>query len=782
MSIAASPPPARRNLGAALPWLLTSLLLALVPLAAELPAWVPLGFVGCAAWRQLIESRGWNLPGMGWRLGLFVAALGGVVGLGGRSSLDDPATLTALLVALISLKLLELRTARDFVLVALLGYFLVLSSFFYSQTLGQLLLAICAVVANTVALVRCHTTVAAAAATAATGSLPKDGAPFRSSQGTNAPPSRLWPATRLALALIAQALPLTALCFFLFPRLDSGWLRSLSRAHRVTTGMSEELEPGSVARLETSDLIAFRARLPNIAGELPPQALYWRGFAMGRGEGLHWRRSDFESRHGGAAVRTMRPPSSQPATAASGQTVVQQQITLVDTHGHDWLFALDRPTKATSGGYLQAVTGDLRSPRLVRSTVVYTVESQAAATAATAAPPASLAPEARATYLALPASAPLSPAVRALAESWRKDNNGGADDGREIASRGLRFFRDGGFAYSQSPGAYPARPGGSALDEFLFEKRRGFCEHYAAAFATLMRAAGLPARVVVGYQGGQWNPLGGHYTVRQSDAHAWTEVWLEGRGWTRFDPTAVVAPERVDFGAGSYAALQEARGGREGSRDEDAEFLARLREPTGWRWAARQAQLAWDTVEGQWDVWVVDYNESRQQEVFQRLGINSLGQRVSRQLRLAAGANGAGGDFAGGLGREWVAILGGGAVFGSVGVAVVLLVLTLRGLRWWRARRAEEPAVRLYQQFCARAMRAALDKEKDSPNSGLSLTPRAPAEGPLDFAARASRTLPGRAPEIANITGLYTALRYGSAASQTAPTIAQLRAAVRRFR
>ncbi len=296
-----------------------------------------------------------------------------------------------------------------------------------------------------------------------------------------------------------------------------------------------------------------------------------------------------------------------------------------------------------------------------------------------------------------------------------------------------------------------------------------------------MRAAGLPARVVVGYQGGQWNPLGKHYTVRQSDAHAWTELWLEGRGWTRFDPTAVVAPDRVDFGAQNYAALQARGAGRDA--EENAEFVARLQQPTGWRWAVRQAHHAWDTVEQHWDLWVVDYDASSQKEVFQRLGITSLGQRISQQLRLAS----AGGNNSSFERSEWTALLGGGALFLGLGLTLALGALAVRGVRWWQARREEEPAARLYRQFCARAARAAAKRDNAEARQLDSdpLPPRAAAEGPLDFAARASRALPARAAQIAEITRLYVQARYGRgdpAAAGGSPVVPRLRAAVRRFK
>ena len=751
----------RRNLGAALPWLLTSLILAMVPLAAELPPWVPVGFVACAFFRQVIEARGWRLPALGWRLGLFAAAVGGV--MFDRRDLGDPMTLTALLVALISLKLLELHTARDFVLVALLGYFLLLSGFFYEQSLGRTLFASLSILTNILALARCH----GAGGGSATGRTTNAG---RRPRG-----GRLWPTTRLTLTLFGQTLPLTLLCFVLFPRLEGQFFRSLTLVNRAKTGMSEDLSPGSVEGLEQSEVIAFRARLPE--GELPAKTLYWRAFTLSVCKGLAWSRGNVEGRDNGRGGSSSSSPSAVNNPPA-GVVRIAQQITLVEPHGHKWLFALDRPLAVSAVGFLQHSTGDLSSYRQITSSVIYSVESQPSTAgglsggsnaAAPGAPP-TLPPDLRANYLRLPSR--LGNRARELAKSWRAQQTERGEEERTIAQRGLEFFRDGGFVYSLTPGSYAAEPA-QALDEFLFSKRRGFCEHFAAAFGTLMRAADLPARVVVGYQGGQWNPFSGHYTVREADAHAWTEVWLENRGWVRFDPTGFVAPERVEYGAPAYAALAALGARSDGGSLETEELLGRLRQPTGWRWASQQGRFMWDSLEQQWNLWVVDYDAPSQQQVFDRLGLNALGQKVFQQLHLGGGA-------AASAHREWTAALGGGAIFAVIGAALTLGALAWRARKWWLARRAEDPAVRLYRQFCERLTRLVSKKNPARPAAAATadFPPRAANEGPLDFAARASRALPARAAQIAEITARYVAVRYGSANGRT---LAELRAAVRRF-
>jgi hypothetical protein len=264
-----------------------------------------------------------------------------------------------------------------------------------------------------------------------------------------------------------------------------------------------------------------------------------------------------------------------------------------------------------------------------------------------------------------------------------------------IVARALAQFREQPFFYTLNPPLL----GAAAVDDFLFRTRRGFCEHYASAFVFLMRAAGVPARVVTGYQGGERNPLGNYLIVRGRDAHAWAEVWLEGRGWVRVDPTAAVAPSRVERGVAAALPAGERPGGLGAGA-----WLQPLR-------------LGWDLVNNQWNQWVLGYNQERQRQFLARL--NPF--------------------LAEWQGMVWA--LGGGAV---------ILVLTALALLWPRlARVRRDPASRAYLRFCGRLARRGIA--------------RAAAEAPLDYAGRASRLRPELAEEIQRITRLYLASRYGQA-------------------
>jgi transglutaminase-like putative cysteine protease len=309
-----------------------------------------------------------------------------------------------------------------------------------------------------------------------------------------------------------------------------------------------------------------------------------------------------------------------------------------------------------------------------------------------------------------------SPRSRALVATWLTDN----PSPQQVIQRAMDYLRSRPFAYTLTPPALGAQP----VDEFLFETLEGFCEHYASAFAVLMRAAGLPARVVTGYQGGELNNLGQYYIIRQSDAHAWTEIWLAELGWTRVDPIIAVAPERV--------ALGSTRGSLRGNRVPGNAF-SRL----GW---VRSTMLAWDAINTQWQAWVVGYGPDLQRALLESLGIGGL-PRAER----------------------WVTLL----VLAVSATAGVLLVLSVY-LAWrHRQQHRHDPAARCFAAFCRRLARCRVP-------------PRTPSEAPEAFAARAQRLLPHAAPEIAAIAAVYLRARYEPDTDQAA--LSELRARVANFR
>ncbi len=663
----------------ALPWLLGSLTMIMGAMISLVPPWTLLVFAGCVGWRLRTEWRDGSLPSMPMRTLVFLPVAFLLLKTFGTR--PTAAGMLAFLVALISLKILELRSPRDFTVVALLSYFMVLSAFFFNQSLALSLYLALPVAANIVALIRCH------------------------SGGRR----EVWPALRLSAGMVVQSLPLVVLLFVVFPRVHAEFLRKFTGGTQGQTGMSDHLTPGSFSSLAQSNELAFRAEFAP-GQTITADKLYWRGLVLEICErALSWR----------AEKNELLPQAFQPAARG-----IEQKITLIP-QGERWLFALDRPTgiKGSSNARAQVFeTGVLRSDKPVFNTTIYTAYSDLSPGAAEP-----LEPMERRRYTRLPPD--LSPRALALAQSWKQQ----AHSDEEIVQAAGRFFRTGGFSYTLTPGLLPPD---NPLDYFLFTSKQGFCEHYAAAFSTLLRAAGIPARVVVGYQGGEYNRWGvGHYTIRQSDSHAWSEVFITGRGWQRQDPTGLVAPERVSYGAESYTAFLG-----EGPLTEEMRLdrLNALNTPGSLHWLIHNGLQAWDSVDQQWNALVLGYDQDTQLTVMEKLGVSHLD------------------------------LLGGTAL--TLAVAFSLLGLGVLGMRAIGGSRPPpvDPARRSYERFCARMARSV----------GVQ---RAATEGPLDFSRRAVAAAPIYASEIERITRLYVASRYAVPGASDQAT-ADLRAAVQGFR
>jgi transglutaminase-like putative cysteine protease len=353
------------------------------------------------------------------------------------------------------------------------------------------------------------------------------------------------------------------------------------------------------------------------------------------------------------------------------------------------MFALDRPFGMPPGVIL--ARGDyLWSVQTIRKARRYEVVSSPAAAAK------ELTPAERQEALQLPAS--ISPAVRELAQSWTSQN----PDPRAIVNNALQFFRTQGFHYSLLPGEYRK----DDLEQFLFHRRVGFCEHYAASFATLMRLAGIPARVVVGYLGGEYNDLGGFFLVRQADTHAWCEVWFPGNGWRRVDPTTAVAPGRASLDLNSFLQRGIASGQMEARRSALVTQLARSALFTNVR-------LALETLSYEWDTRLLAFDGDVQGALLDSIGLANRGPFV--------------------------------LIIEILIVAIALLVIYF-GWMQLRTRSRTDRVKALYERFCQRAAR--LGARRD------------PCEGPSDFSRRAAQLLPNESQRIRQISDTYIALRY----------------------
>ncbi len=629
---------------------------AVAPHAAHLSPWVSGLFGALAAMRLAVGKHAGRIQGRLILLGL--TALGVAAVASSSPILIGRDGGVALLVVMLGLKLVEMRTRRDLVVLALLGYFVVITQFLYSRSMG--LAVYCGLVVW--------------ALTALLTASQRAGAAYPRARDLG-----------YAGLILLQAVPVMLVLFLVFPRLQ-GPLWSFGTDDSVALiGLSDRLEPGSISRLATSTAVAMRVEIEGVPP--PPSQRYFRGPVFWSTDGKSW----FGT-----------PESAAQGEIAPGKLAIHQRITLEPT-GQRWLLALDRPRMSPRAGHLTA-DGQILADAPVENELTYEVVSTVGPT------DEPLAGKQRRLALQVPAA--VSARVRALAESWRR----AASRPREVVQRALRYFRTEPFVYTLSP----PRLGDHPIDDFLFKTRRGFCEHFATSFTVLMRLAGVPARVVAGYQGGELNPRGGYLVVRQSDAHAWSEVWLQGEGWVRVDPTAAVAPQRIESPIDSAAS---ARAGAVKFGALGGGVLQSL---------VRQVAWGLDALELHWHYWIVGYSRARQNQMLDILGLGALR-------------------------GQWQAI---GAVLMALAV-IGLTGLVLRG-------RAGEPAdlVRdLYTRFCRKLA-----------NAGLA---RAPCEGPQDFGRRSAALRPDLASEIRAITALYVDLRYGRGGGVQ---LRRLRRCVRGFR
>ncbi|PTA69160.1 DUF58 domain-containing protein [Deinococcus arcticus] len=532
---------------AALRGTLLALALTLAPTALRAPVWlsaVVAALLLHAAWRTRPAAPRPPLPT--WVLGLLAVGGGAALNAVYGTLLGRDAG-TAFLALLLALKVAESRTRRDGQLLVLLGLFTTSTHYFFSQ--GPLTAA--------------HTVLSAALLLAAVPAWRVPGA-GRGRLGLDRA------ALGRATTLLGLAAPLALALFVLFPRPEAP-LWQLPVQGQAVSGLSSEIRAGEFSNLAQSDAVAFRA---DFDGAPPPQqALYWRGPVYEAYDGQTWRQ-----------VRGGRiSPSVEPTGPAQRYTLT------LEPSGTPWLLALDVPTRVPDGAFLstafQAVTF-----RPVTARRRLDLESR----------PARLGRQEDAERLNFNLFLPQaqSPRAAALGRSWQ-----GLAPGARVQA-GLKYLREGGFTYTLSPPTLPAQ---DRIDAFLFSARTGFCEHYASAFAFLMRAAGLSARVVGGYQGGELNPQGDYLIVRQRDAHAWTEVWLPAQGWVRVDPTAAIAPARVQAG------LQTALTRPDATTPLAPSALSRLR-------------LRLDALQNRWNELVVDYDGERQAGLLARAGLGGVGQ------------------------------------------------------------------------------------------------------------------------------------------------------------
>jgi protein-glutamine gamma-glutamyltransferase len=633
------------------------LALALAAHIASLPFWVLVTIAMSGAARLLLARNGRTAPPQGVRL---LVSAGAIALLFVQFHTFNGLTAgTALLALMAGLKLLETDSKRDIYIITLIVYFVSISALLEGDSFWLLayLIAVCWL--TTATLLRL----------------------------TSTRPAPAWGASvRYAGRILIQALPIALALWLLFPRF-AGPLWHMPADGQITgSGLSDSMSPGDIDRLALSDEVAFRVRFASMTP--PPQERYWRGPVMHDFDGRTWRRS-----------------LSIPFTAApllNHGTAYRYTVSL-EANQHNWIFALDWPVRWNLPGGI--LTGDYtlvqREPVSRPIDVAITSYSQVSWIE-----PLSAAERRRDTRLA----PKRNPRSIELAQSMRGAYPNDMDYVRAV----LSMFTQQAFYYTLTP----PRLHDDTVDEFLFDTKRGFCEHYASSFAVLMRAAGIPTHVVTGYQGGTFNRFAGYWILRQSDAHAWNEVWIDGRGWLRVDPTSAIAPERVEHGLIDAASADD---------------------PLGSRWQRRtpwfaDARLRLDALRQLWRERILLYNGDSQQKLLELLHIPEPdGQKLALLLALA---------------------------------------LTL-GLFWltWQVRRElnfapTQQTLRAYLRLCDKLAAVGI--------------PRLPHEGPEAFAARVAQHRPDLAAPIGALCRHYSTLRYGAPPAYI--TAQQFDRAVRAFR
>ncbi len=535
------------SLLSSLPWTLTALAVAALPHVPYLPIWITAASIGCALWRIVIEKRRMPVPPAWFRGGLALGGFATVFTTYGTISGVGPGT--ALLAIMASLKLLEARKRRDQFVLLFIAIFLNMSALLREQYVWSLPYLLLSLVVTMAAWLRM--------------SAPA-GQPARQTM-------------RVAARFVGYALPLAVAMWVFFPRIATPfWSVPIDTSSGVT-GLSDTMSPGDITSLSQSDRVAFRVRFD---AELPaPRDRYWRALVLHRFNGRTWSGSSpvpdnqFRER-----TEFLGDPLDYEITLEPTRT---QRLMSLDVP-ESW--DLERTHVSRTNTLWHELPVDQRSVYRVRSYAQYRLDTE-------------LSDFGKSWYLGLPDGR--NPKARALARSMRSD----AQSDRDYARQVLEMFRLEPYHYTLQPPALGANP----VDAFLFNTRRGFCEHYASAFAVLMRAAGIPARVVLGYQGGEINPLGDYLIVRQADAHAWTEVWLDGSGWERIDPTAAVAPERIESGM-SGAAL------------DGAGAVWGLNTPSR---LAYRLGMAWDALNASWNELVLAYGPENQKRFMKWLGFEN---------------------------------------------------------------------------------------------------------------------------------------------------------------
>jgi protein-glutamine gamma-glutamyltransferase len=629
------------------------LVLSTLPHSQRIPYWIMALFLMLCSWKLYspsqtnLEKKNFSLI----RIFLFILMMAGFAGVYFHfGTIIGRNAGVSLLVLLAGFKVIEINHQRDFYVSCFLGYFLVVTNFLYVQTIGTAIYMACTVLVMTLSLVS-----------------------FNDSQRNLSARA----SGKIAAALLLQSIPVMLVLFLLFPRISGPLWGMPDDAHSGLTGIDDEMSPGSISQLIQSNKVAFRVDFKNTQPEA--SQLYWRGPVLLHSDGSTWRRGKSEY-YGAVPLQILSDP-------------VAYTVTL-EAHNQKWLYALEMPDqnpKLESGQNWMTSDFQLLTRNPVRGRIRYDITSY---------------PKYRITeyhegelQTALQLPQRQHGKTRALMHQWQ--NEGLTES--QIIDRALKLFNEDDFYYTLNPPLLE----NDRVDEFLFETKQGFCEHYASAFVVMMRAAGIPARVVLGYQGGEYNPVGDYFVVHQRNAHAWTEVWRQKQGWSRIDPTAAVSPLRIIEGIESALPNDVL----------DVPLVFSQNSLTRELW--QHLSYRWDAVNNQWNQWVISYGPKRQKEFLGQFGLQDINWSSMIFLIIAF-------------------------------VILILIYITFILLKFTPEKR--DPVKSIYDKFCRKLSRCGIHRDI--------------SEGPVDFARRASLKRNDLAPQIKNITEMYIAIRYGSNSTQ----------------
>lgn len=552
---------------------------------------------------------------------------------------------TSLFVIALSLKLLEIKQDRDLYLISYLAFIVASSQFLFEQSIlmAVYILFVCGALLTTLIII-------------------------------NTQQLKTREAIKKSAIIMAQALPITLVLFFLFPRIQApDWVFFNDSNTSAKTGLSHTLEPGSITSLALSAKLAFRVKFEN-DDIPPPRQRYWRGPVYSYTNGKRW-------------IESLKYAYGPYMDAPKFSGKAYKYTMLLEPQNKNWVYGLDMPAQFSTDIYKnqhhQLISKEHSTNRSEHSLVSYPHYNTGYITKGEFL---------ENTQLPAPASERLNNFVQELKGFDGKNET--------FINNLLQHFKTKDFYYTLSPPLMEENP----IEAFLFETRRGFCSHYATSFVYLMRIANIPARVIGGYQGGEFNRVGKFLEIRQADAHAWAEVWLENKGWVRVDPTAAVAPERVERGIDIEEQLSQG----------EVNFISFVHKNYGW---LKKSQQLWKSLDYSWQRWVVQYDTDNQSRFLSSLGINNLKTIIYWMMGL-----------------------------------ITLITLFLAAYLFKNSHRSIDKASLYYSKFCRKLAKAGLSRQIN--------------ESANDFASRVKSRFPEQRQNVITITRLYNQLRYGKYPSE----------------